>query len=31
VGRWRYLKQKEINDLRKLVKLGKLDFNKEET
>lgn len=29
VGRWRYLKQKEINDLRKLVKLDKLDFNKE--
>ena len=31
VGRWRYLKQKEINDLRKLVKLDTLDFNKEET
>lgn len=30
VGRWRYLKQKEINDLRKLVKLETLDFNKEE-
>jgi 23S rRNA pseudouridine2605 synthase len=30
VGRWRYLKQKEINDLRKLVKLDKLDFNKGE-
>lgn len=30
VGRWRYLKQKEINDLRKLVKLDTLDFNKEE-
>jgi len=29
VGRWRYLKQKEINDLRKLVKLDTLDFNKE--
>ncbi|MEX0647617.1 MAG: pseudouridine synthase [Balneolaceae bacterium] len=31
VGRWRYLKQKEINDLRKLVKLDTLDFNKDET
>lgn len=31
VGRWRYLKQKEINDLRKLVKLETLDFNKEES
>lgn len=31
VGRWRYLKQKEINDLRKLVKLDTLDFNKEES
>lgn len=30
VGRWRYLKQKEINDLRKLVKLDTLDFNKDE-
>ena len=30
VGRWRYLRQKEINDLRKLVKLDKLDFNKKE-
>lgn len=29
VGRWRYLKQKEINDLRKLVKLEPLNFNKE--
>lgn len=29
VGRWRYLKQKEINDLRKLTKLDTLDFNKE--
>ncbi len=29
VGRWRYLKQKEINDLRKLVKLDTLDFNKD--
>lgn len=28
VGRWRYLKQKEINDLRKLVKLDTLDFKK---
>lgn len=31
VGRWRYLKQKEINDLRKLVKLETLDFNKEDS
>ena len=31
VGRWRYLKQKEINDLRKLVKLDTLDFNREGT
>jgi 23S rRNA pseudouridine2605 synthase len=30
VGRWRYLRQKEINDLRKLVKLDTLDFNKDE-
>jgi len=30
VGRWRYLRQKEINDLRKLVKLNTLDFNKQE-
>ncbi len=30
VGRWRYLKQREINSLRKLVKLDTLDFNKEE-
>jgi 23S rRNA pseudouridine2605 synthase len=30
VGRWRYLRQKEINDLRKLVKLETLDFNKDE-
>ncbi|MFV1883113.1 MAG: pseudouridine synthase [Balneola sp.] len=29
VGRWRYLRQKEINDLRKLVKLDTLDFKKE--
>lgn len=28
VGRWRYLEQNEINDLRKLVKLQPLDFNK---
>lgn len=28
VGRWRFLKQKEINDLRKLVKLDLLDFKK---
>lgn len=30
IGRWRYLRQKEINDLRKLVKLDTLDFNKQE-
>lgn len=30
VGRWRYLKQGEINNLRKHVKLGTLDFNKQE-
>ncbi len=30
VGRWRYLKQKEINNLRQLVKLDTLDFNREE-
>lgn len=30
MGRWRYLRQKEINDLRTLVKLETLDFNKEE-
>lgn len=29
VGRWRYLRQKEINDLRKLVKLDTLAFNKD--
>ncbi|MEX0945405.1 MAG: pseudouridine synthase [Balneolaceae bacterium] len=29
-GRWRYLKQKEINDLRRLVKLDTLSFNKDE-
>jgi 23S rRNA pseudouridine2605 synthase len=29
VGRWRYLKQKEINDLRRMVKLKPLDFKKE--
>lgn len=28
VGRWRFLRQNEINDLRKLVKLDTLDFNK---
>ena len=28
MGRWRYLKQNEINNLRKLVKLKVLDFNK---
>tara|TARA_R110000868_G_scaffold259361_5_gene517275 strand:- start:37379 stop:38215 length:837 start_codon:yes stop_codon:yes gene_type:complete len=28
MGRWRYLKQNEINDLRKLVKLDSLDFKK---
>ncbi|TVQ67702.1 MAG: pseudouridine synthase [Balneolaceae bacterium] len=27
VGRWRFLKQKEINDLRRLVKLDLLEFN----
>lgn len=27
-GRWRYLRQEEINDLRKLVKLETLDFKK---
>ncbi len=27
-GRWRFLKQKEINNLRKLVKLDALDFKK---
>lgn len=30
IGRWRYLNQKEINNLRRLVKLDTLDFNKEE-
>ncbi len=29
MGRWRYLKQKEINDLRQLVKLDTLDFRKQ--
>ena len=29
MGRWRYLKQKEINDLRQLVKLDTLDFKKQ--
>lgn len=28
MGRWRFLKQKEINDLRKVVKLNPLDFKK---
>ncbi|MFH5831357.1 pseudouridine synthase [Halalkalibaculum sp. DA3122] len=28
MGRWRYLKQKEINGLRKLVKLDTLNFSK---
>lgn len=28
MGRWRYLRKNEINGLRKLVKLKKLDFNK---
>ena len=28
MGRWRYLRQNEINSLRKLVKLETLDFNK---
>ncbi|MDX1638924.1 MAG: pseudouridine synthase [Balneolaceae bacterium] len=28
MGRWRYLRQKEINGLRKLVNLDTLDFNK---
>lgn len=28
MGRWRYLRQNEVNGLRKLVKLDKLDFNK---
>lgn len=30
-GRWRYLKMREINDLRRLVKLQPLDFMKEES
>lgn len=29
MGRWRYLRQQEINALRKLVKLEPLDFNNE--
>lgn len=29
MGRWRYLKEGEINALRKLVKLDTLDFNKQ--
>lgn len=28
LGRWRFLRQNEINNLRKLVKLDTLDFNK---
>ncbi len=28
MGRWRYLRQNEVNSLRKLVKLETLDFNK---
>lgn len=28
VGRWRFLRQREINDLRRLVKLDTLEFNK---
>lgn len=28
MGRWRYLKQKEVNNIRKLVKLETLDFKK---
>lgn len=28
MGRWRFLKQKEINNLRKVVKLSPLDFKK---
>ena len=28
MGRWRYLRQQEINALRKMVKLDPLDFNK---
>lgn len=29
IGRWRFLRQNEINALRKLVKLDTLDFNKD--
>lgn len=29
IGRWRYLNQREVNDLRRLVKLKPLDFNKQ--
>ncbi|MFU8813032.1 MAG: pseudouridine synthase [Balneolaceae bacterium] len=29
-GRWRYLRQDEVNNLRKLVKLNTLDFNKQD-
>ncbi|MEX2601477.1 MAG: pseudouridine synthase [Balneolaceae bacterium] len=28
MGRWRFLQEKEVNNLRKLVKLDTLDFNK---
>ncbi|MEX2456180.1 MAG: pseudouridine synthase, partial [Balneolaceae bacterium] len=31
IGRWRYLQQNEINNLRRLVKLDTLDFNKEDS
>lgn len=31
VGRWRYLRTEEINDLRKLVKLDTLEFNQPNT
>lgn len=30
MGRWRYLRQQEINGLRKLVKLDSLNFNKKQ-
>lgn len=30
VGRWRYLKNREVNQLRRLVKLEALDFNQDE-
>jgi 23S rRNA pseudouridine2605 synthase len=28
MGRWRYLRQKEVNNIRELVKLETLDFKK---